>query len=326
MRPLAVCLLWVVLPAHAETLKIATLAPGGSVWYSALEKMTEDWRRISNGAIDARIYPGGVAGDDAVMVRKMRVGQLNGAALTGDGMASIAPELRIFQMPMLIRSDAELDYLRGRLSAQLEEIAAAQGFELLAWSDIGWVYLFSSTPIDDPDAARRARLWTAVGDDAWARALQGAGYRPVALPTTEILSGLQSGLIDAFDAPPVVALSSQWFGQAKNMMDLRWSPLVGAVVVTTRFWDRVPEAQRDALRDAARRATAAAQDDVRRFEHDAIAAMQRYGLVVHPVSDANARRFESEIRAVYPQIVGASVPAPVYATAQECLDEYRRTH
>ena len=325
-RLLFAVLLWLALPAHAETLKIATLAPDGSVWYAALKTMTEDWRRISNGAIDARIYPGGVAGDDAVMVRKMRVGQLNGAALTGDGMASIAPELRIFQMPMLIRSDAELAFLRERMSKQLEAIAEAQGFELLAWSDIGWVYLFSSAPIDDPDAARRARLWTAVGDDAWARALQGAGYHPVALPTTEILSGLQSGLIDAFDAPPVVALSSQWFGQAKHMMDLPWSPLVGAVVVTKRFWEQLPTDQRDALQDAARKATAAAQNDVHRFERDSIEAMQRYGLVVHSVSDANARRFESEIRAVYPQIVGASVPAPIYASAKEYLDEYRRTH
>jgi TRAP-type C4-dicarboxylate transport system substrate-binding protein len=313
------------LTAQAETLKLATLAPDGSVWYGALQTMTDEWRRISNCAIDARIYPGGVAGDDAVMVRKMRIGQLNGAALTGDGMASIAADMRIFQMPMLIRSDAELDYLRTKLSADLEKTSLAQGFKLLAWSDIGWVYLFSTMPIADPDAARHARMWTATGDTSWLQALQGAGYKPVALPTTEILSGLQSGLIDAFNAPPVVALSSQWFGQARNMMNLRWSPLVGAVVVTTRFWDQMPEAERNALQDAARHATDQAQGEVRRFERDAITAMQSHGLTVNPVTDDNALRFESEIRAVYPQIVGSSVPASIYAKAKDCLDEYRRT-
>ena len=296
-RLLTTCALWAfALAAQAETLKLATLAPEGSVWYSALEVMAQDWQRITNGAIDTRIYPGGVAGDDAVMVRKMRIGQLSGAALTGDGMASIAPQMRIFQMPMLIRSDAELDYMKGRLGAELEAIAWAQGFKLLAWSDVGWVYLFSSTPIADPDAARRSRMWIAPGDTSWSQALQGAGYKPVALPATEILTGLQSGLIDAFNTPPVVALSSQWFGQAKNMMDLRWSPLVGAVVVTKRFWDQVSPAQRAALQDAARHATAQAQTGVRRFEHDAIVAMQRYGLAVHPVSEENARRFEAEIQ------------------------------
>ncbi len=326
-RLFAMCVLVLsAVTTHAETLKIATLAPDGSVWHGALQTMTEEWRRITDGAIEARIYPGGVAGDDAVMVRKMRIGQLNGAALSGDGMASIAPDMRIFQMPMLIRDDAELDYVRERLSADLERIAAAQGFKLLAWSDVGWVYLFSTMPIADPDAARRARMWIATGDTSWLQALQGAGYKPVALPTTEILTGLQSGLIDAFNTPPVVALSSQWFGQARNMMNLRWSPLVGAVVVTTRFWDQVPPAQRDALQAAARHATAQAQDEVRRFERDAIKAMQTHGLVVNPVSAENAHRFETEIRTVYPQIVGSSVPASIYAKAKECLDEYRRTH
>lgn len=325
-RLFASCVLWsLALVAHAETLKLATLAPEGSVWYSALEAMSQDWRRITSGAIDARIYPGGVAGDDEVMVRKMRIGQLNGAALTGDGMASIAPEMRIFQMPMLIRSDDELDYMKGRLGAELEAIALAQGFKLLAWSDVGWVYLFSATPIADPDAARRSRMWIAPGDTSWSQALQGAGYKPVALPATEILSGLQSGLIDAFNTPPVVALSSQWFGQAKNMMDLRWSPLVGAVVVTKRLWDHISPAEQAALQDAARHATAHAQTEVRRFEHDAIAAMQRYGLAVHPVTAENARRFETEIHAVYPQLVGPSVPTGIYTKAKDYLDEYRRT-
>lgn len=326
-RLFAICLLsLLVLTARAETLKLATLAPDGSVWYAALQTMTEDWRRISNGAIDVRIYPGGVAGDDSVMVQKMRIGQLNGAALSGDGMASIAAEMRIFQLPMLIRDDAELDYVRDRLSADLEAIALARGFKVLAWSDVGWVYLFSKVPIADPDAARRARMWIATGDTAWLQALKGAGYKPVALPTTEILSGLQSSLIDAFNTPPVAALSSQWFGLAKNMMDLRWSPFIGAVVVTTRFWDRIPAAQRDALQDAARRATAAAQTEVRRFEREAIVAMQGHGLEVHPVTPQNARRFEDELRAVYPQLVGASIPTSIYTKAKECLDEYRRPH
>lgn len=325
-RLLMASVVWTfALGAQAETLKLATLAPEGSVWYRALEVMAQDWQRITNGEIDTRIYPGGVAGDDEVMVRKMRIGQLSGAALTGDGMASIAPQMRIFQMPMLIRSDAELDYMKGRLGAELEEIAWAQGFKLLAWSDVGWVYLFSTAPIADPDAARGSRMWIAPGDTSWSRALQGAGYKPVALPATEILSGLQSGLIDAFNTPPVVALSSQWFGQAKNMMDLRWSPLVGAVVVTKRFWDQISVEQRAALQDAARHATKQAQTEVRRFEQDAVAAMQRYGLVVNPVSDENARRFETEIQAVYPQLVGPSVPADIYAKARDYLDEYRRT-
>jgi TRAP-type C4-dicarboxylate transport system substrate-binding protein len=325
MQRLLTALLLLACSAQADTLKLATVAPEGSVWFNALQAMREDWHRISNGAIDVRIYPGGVAGDDSVMVRKMRIGQLNGAALTSNGMASIAAEMRIFQMPMLIHDDTELDYLRGRLAGELEQLALARGFKVLAWSDIGWVYLFSSTPVSTPEQARAVRMWIETGDTSWAQTLKGSGYRPVALPTTEILTGLQSGLIDAFNTPPVVALSSQWFSLAPNMMDLRWAPYVGAVVVTTRFWDGVPAAQRDELQRAARRATAQAQVAVRRFEREAISAMQQYGLTVNPVSAADARRFENEIRAIYPQIVGTSIPTSIYNEARAYLDEYRRS-
>jgi TRAP-type C4-dicarboxylate transport system substrate-binding protein len=312
-------------PVAADVLKLATLAPEGSVWHVALRAMADDWHRISDGGISVRIYPGGVAGDDAAMVRKIRIGQLDGAALTADGMASIAPEMRVFQTPMLIRTNEELDFVRERLGGELETLAERRGFKLLAWSDVGWVYLFSKTPVQDPDSARRTRLWIAPGDTAWSEALKSAGYRPVALPATEILGGLQSGLVDAFNAPPVVALSSQWFGVASHMMDLRWSPLLGAVVVSTRFWERTPEAQRTALRASARTATARAQSDVRRFEAEAIQAMQQYGLTVHPVAAEDVARFEREIRDSYPKLVGPSIPEAIFNKASGYVDEYRRT-
>ncbi len=324
MRRLTLILLLLVTPlASAKTLKLATLAPEGSVWHDALQEMAQRWRDLSNGTVEVRIYPGGVAGDDDSMVRKMRIGQLHGAALTTQGMASITPAMRVFQMPMLIRDNGELDYVRDKLADELEAATESAGFELLAWSDVGWVYLFSRAAVTDPEAARQLKLWIAPGDTAWTETLKGAGYRPVVLPTTEILGGLQSGLVNAFNAPPVAALSSQWFGIANHMMDLRWAPLLGAVVVSTDFWNDVPPALQTELQAAARDATAKAQTHVRRFESEAIAAMQQYGLTVHAVSDDAARRFATEIEASYPKLIGASIPEPIYRKAQAHIDAYR---
>jgi TRAP-type C4-dicarboxylate transport system substrate-binding protein len=319
---LALLLLWTT-AADAQVLKLATVAPEGSVWHTALREMAEAWRAITAGTLETRIYPGGVAGDDADVIRKMRIGQIGAAALTADGMAAIAPEMRIFQTPMLIQSEAELDYLRGRLEGELETIAERRGFVLLAWCDVGWVYLFAKTPVADVESARRVRLWIAPGDTAWATALQSAGYRPVALPTTEILSGLQTGLIDAFNAPPVVALSSQWFGVAPHLMNLRWSPLVGAVVVSSRAWDAVPEEQRAQLRRAARTATARAQAEIRKFERDAIVAMQKHGLQVHDVAPSAAEAFRADVRRSYAKIVGPSIPEGIFEEATAYLGEFR---
>ena len=307
----------------AQTIKLGTLAPEGSVWYVAVRDLAEEWKRISNGAITVRIYPGGVAGDGNVMVQKMRVGQLQAAALTAGGLSSIAAEMKVFNTPMLIRSDEELDFVRTSLEPELEALAEAKGFKLLAWSDVGWLYLFSKTAVRNPDDARRLKMWTSAGDATWEAALKDAGYRPVALPPTEIHMGLQSGLIEALAAPPVMALSSQWFGVAKHMTDFRWAPLIGALVISAKAWEKFPAEIRPQLLEAARRITAKAQDEVRRFESEAIAAMQAYGLEVHAVSQEAAEIWEREIRDTYPKIIGRSIPADIYHEVTAQLESYR---
>ena len=166
-------------------------------------------------------------------------------------------------------------------------------------------------------------MWTSAGDATWEAALKDAGYRPVALPPTEIHMGLQSGLIEALAAPPVMALSSQWFGVAKHMTDFRWAPLIGALVISAKAWEKIPAEIRPKLLKAARRITAKAQDEVRRFESEAIAAMQAYGLEVHAVSQEAAEIWEREIRDAYPKIIGRSIPADIYHEVTAQLESYR---
>ena len=311
---------------HAQTIKLATLAPEGSVWHTALERVSSRWQELSNGAVRLRIYPSGVVGDDAVMVRKLRIGQIHGAALTSEGLAAIVPEMRVFQTPMFVRTDQELDALRRHLHDRLAVLMLEQGFRLLGWSDVGWVYLFSNTAVTTPAQAQQLKMWIHAGDTAWAEALKSAGYRPVPLPVTEIHMGLKSGMLDAFNAPPVLALSTQWFAQANHMMNLKWAPLTGAVVITEDQWQRVAPDLRERLLQAVVSATADAAQEVRGFEADAVAAMGRHGLTVHEVSDAAAAEFTVQIAQSYDRIVGEVVPADVHAAAEVFLHEYRRSH
>ena len=102
--------------------------------------MGETWHEASGGRLDLRIYPGGVAGDEPDMVRKMRVGQLHAAALSGGGLSKIAPEIQALQMPMMFRTDEELDYARERIAPTLEAALEAKGFKVLSWTHAGWVY------------------------------------------------------------------------------------------------------------------------------------------------------------------------------------------
>tara|TARA_Y100000310_G_scaffold345015_1_gene461183 strand:+ start:1417 stop:2295 length:879 start_codon:yes stop_codon:yes gene_type:complete len=286
--------------------------------------MAEAWKQLSGGRVQVDIFPGGVMGNEPHMVQKMRFGQIQGAALSGqEGLSQIAAELRVFETPMLLRSNAELDYVRYRVRQQLEALLADRGFKVLDWSDVGWVYLFTNKPVVYPADAKKLRIRVSTSDAAWEKALKKGGYHPVPLPVTEMHTGLQSGLIDGFTTPPVMALATQWFGIANHMTAMKWAPLTGALIVSQSAWDEIPEEIRPLLLAAARKACGQAQGEIRRFEDDAIEAMQKYGLTVHEVPPAVARKWEIEVRSTYPSIIGASIPKHIYNTVAKHLQQYR---
>ncbi len=310
-------------PSYAQTIKLGTLAPEGSPWHQVIRDIAESWREISGGTVEVRIYAGGVAGDEPDMVRKMRVGQLHAAALTGAGLARIAQEVQALQMPMMFRSDEELDYVRGKLGPRLEAIFEERGFVLLAWGDAGWVHFFAQQPVVHPDDLKPMKLFTWAGDSAVVEAYKDLGFQPVPLAATDILMALHSGLINAFPTTPVAALSFQWFGLALHMTDLKWAPLVGAVVISKRAWERIPEELRPRFHVAARQAADRLQARARTLGDEAVAAMQKHGLSVHAVPEATVPAWENAARAGYSRLLDAIVPADMVAEVERLRDEYR---
>lgn len=311
------------LPAFAQTIKFGTLAPEGSPWYNIFRDMAQAWKEMTGGRIRFRIYPGGVAGDDPDMVRKMRVGQLHAAMLSGAGLSQIAPEIQALQMPMMLASYDELDYVRDRLAPKLEAVLEAKGFKVLNWGDAGWVHFFTQRPVVHPEDLKSLRLFVWSGDTAYVDAWKDAGYRPVPLAATEIHTALQSGLINAFSTTPIAALSFQWFGSAKHMTDLKWAPLVGATVISARKWRQLPDDVRPLLLRSAREAGARIRRETRKLGDDAVEVMKKHGLVVHHVPPDVVADWQRSFLAGYPKLVGKVVPAEMVAEVERLRNEYR---
>ena len=301
----------------------STAASAQTIKHEIIRDMAEAWKTAPGADIEVRIYPGGVAGDEADMIRKMRIGQLHAAALTGAGLAKIAPEIQALQMPMMLRSDAELDYVRQRVGPRLEAILEAKGFKLLTWGDAGWVHVFAQRPVVYPDDLKPLKLFTWAGDTATLEAWQKAGFRPVPLAATDIHTALQSGLINAFTTTPIAALSFQWFGLAKHMTDLKWAPLVGAIVISTRTWRALPDEAKPHLLGAARAAGARLKQAVPKLGAEAVEVMKKHGLVVHQVPDDAAAAWERGARAGYASLVDVVVPAEMVAEVERLRDAYR---
>lgn len=328
MKRIAAFLLIVLLlagaaqPAAALTIKLGTLAPEGSPWYEIVRDMAEEWREASSGRVVVRIYAGGVAGDEADMVRKMRVGQLHAALLSGEGLSQVAPEVHALQMPMMYRSYDELDYVRDRIAPEIEAIMEAGGFKLLIWGDAGWAHLFARRPVVSPADLKPMRFFVSARHTAFIEAWKGEGYQPVPLAATDIHAALQSGLIEALITPPIAALSFQWFGLAKHMSDLKLAPLVGGVVISTRTWRAIPDDVKPRLLEAAREASARLKA-IRNLDDDAIETMKKHGLVIHHVPPEVAADWERSIRATYPKLIGPLVPADMVAEVERLTGEYR---
>lgn len=307
---------------ETQVIKLGTLAPEGSIWHEVLRNMAEEWLDVSDGAIQTRIYPGGVAGDDSDMVRKMRINQLQAAALTGEGLANIALELGIFQIPMLIRTNEELDYVRDHLSGKLEKLVEEKGFKILYWSEVGWVYLFSREPVRQPSDLKPLKIWVWAGEMVWAESLKNLGYQPVALPATEIHAGLTSGLIDTVSMAPVAALTYQYFGIVDNMMAMKWAPLIAAVVITKSSWNKIPPELQPKIREAAIKAGKKAQHKIRTLEKSAIETMVEHGLKVNEITQEQEKAWRSEIVKTYPKLIGELVPEYIFEEAEAALEEY----
>lgn len=323
---LLVVVLSAVAPAQTTIIRLGTLVPKGSRWEQILQQMGDEWKKASGGKIELKIYPGGEQGDEPEMVQKLRIKKLQAVALSGAGLSGIDPDVSALQVPMMLSSYDELDYVRDRISDRLEKGLAQRGFIVLNWGDAGWVHFFTKTPAAHPDEIRRMKLCVLQGDTATFELYKANGFLPVSLAATDILTGLQTGLIDAFQAPPLVALSNQWFGGAKNMLDIPFAQLVGATVITKDVWDKIPAPVQKEMMASARTAGVALREEIRKSEAGAVPLMQQFGLnVVHADPKAVAE-WRQLAEGIWPKLRGAVVPTDLFDEVKRLRDDYRKTH
>lgn len=311
-------------PAAGQvTIKMATLVPDGSSWHLALKQMAEEWKTVSAGAVQVRLYAGGVAGDDPDVVRKMRLGTLNGAVLTSAGIGEIDKSVFALGIPMMYDSYDEVYAVLEKMRPGLEAKLAAKGFVVLGWADGGWVHYFSQKPVATPDDLRQLKLFTWAGDTEGVELLKAARFNPIPLPSTELSTALQTGLVQAFGAPPQVTVIAQYYNHAKFMTDVDWQLLLGAIVVSKDLWAKIPADIQPKIRTAAETASAKLRADVRASAGRDVEAMKKRGLQVVPVSAAQRAEWVKLVDGLRDKIRGPIVPAEAFDEALKYRDEVR---
>ena len=314
----------VALAADEVIIRLGTLAPRDSSYYTALAEMRQKWLEATGGNVKLTIYPDGVQGGEADMVRKMRAGVLNAGLLTVVGLYDIEPSVGgLSYLPLTFHSWDEYDYVVGKLTPRLEKMLLDRGFVVLFWGDAGIVRFFSKTPGTHPDDFKKMKMFTWAGNADQVDMMKSLGYDPVPLETADILPGLRTGLITAIPTVPQLALEGQIYTVASNMLNLKWSMFAGAAVIKKDTWDKISPETQATLRVAATAAGIKMRAAGRKEDEDSIAAMQTKGLKVNPATPQVEKEWQDLTKILYPRIRGKMVPADIFDEVQRLAGEYQ---
>jgi len=310
--------------ARPFTIKVATVAPKGSIYHRVLQEMGEKWRAAQGDNARFIVYTDGTQGTEAETVRRLRVGQLQASMMTTEGLLEIEPTVVAMQfMPLTYRTEDEFDYVLEKIRPQMEEAFRKKGFRVLLWGMVGWVQFFSDRPRLMPEAYLDAKIFTWAGTREQENIMKSMGYQPIVLDIADVLPALQTGMIDTIPAAPVWALAGQFYKSTPHMLRINWVPVVGATVLSNRTWNAMRPEAREALTKAATEAEATLRVHRRRLDKGAIEAMQARGLTVHEPTAKQEAVWRKTLEPVMEQIRGTLVPAETFDTVQALLAEYR---
>ncbi|MDR1908924.1 MAG: TRAP transporter substrate-binding protein DctP [Spirochaetaceae bacterium] len=304
-------------------LKIASVAPEATPYGEALNRMSNEWRRITNGEVELRIYHNGILGQEEDLLRKLRLNEIQGAVLTSFGLNLITPEILTLSCPFFIRDDGELAYVLENIKTDLEARIEEQGFRCLAWANAGWIRIFSRRPVFVPDDLKRQKVASDPSELRLLQVFKTMGYQVVPLGQNDLMMGLSSGMIDALYSSPIAVGGLQLFAVARNMATINIAPFMGGIVLNRQAWRQIPEQYREALIRVNRQIEQSMSDSILRLESDALEAMVQHGLVINRLSPEQDQLWYDDVTAALPSLIGQTFDRDTLNRVDALLRGYR---
>jgi len=266
-------------------IKFSTLAPEGSSWMKEMRRLAEAVEQKTDGRVTFKFYPGGVSGDEKDVIRKMRVGQIHAAGFTGVGLGQILPEVRVLDLPFLFETDAEVQHVYEKLNDYFYARFEEKGYVLLGWVPVGWVHFFSGRKIVSVGDIKKTKPWMWEGDPLVEETYKALGVKPVPLSITDVLLSLQTGLLDTVYVSPQGALALQWFTKVKFMSRLRMGYATGAVLISKKKFNSLPEDCKPILKQLSKKYLKQLVQTIQRDNATSIGIMQDNGVELVAMPD-----------------------------------------
>lgn len=238
-----------VVTAAPLQIKIATLAPENSIWMKEMRVGAKEIEERTEGRVILKFYGGGVMGNDRKILRKMRIGQLHGGSFTPSGLAERCPDLNLYGMPLVFNSLDEVRYVRGRFDDRLMEILEEAGLVGFGIAGGGFAMIMSERPVASREDLQGRKVWVPEGDTWTLSAMKALDLSPVILPITDVLTGLQTGLIEVIGTPPVAAVALQWYTKLNYLTDFPITYTYAVLVIEKDVFDRMEPADQAVVRE-----------------------------------------------------------------------------
>ncbi len=305
-------------------IKLGTLAPEGSSWMKTLNTLNIEVMKKTENKVQFRIYPGGVLGDEMDMLRKMKIGQIQGAALSSGGLSALFKEIDVLQIPFLFQKYEEVDTILKKMDSFFRKGFEDNGYILLGWSEGGFIYLMSNTPISSVADLKKVKVWTWEESPMAKAIFDEAGVSAIPLSVPDVLVGLQTGLVDVIYAPPTVAISLQWFTKVKYMTDVPLAYLAGGIVVNKDTFKRIPPAFQNILIESCQRHLDQLKIVTRNENREAIKVMMKHGVKIVTPSGDQVEEYKRLSSKALGHISGQTFSKKMFDEVTSFLENYRR--
>ncbi len=327
IRLFSLCLLCLLLSATfsaAVTIKIATAAPEGSSWMREMRAGAIEIGQRTEDRVKIKFFAGGVMGNDKSVLRKMRVGQLHGGAFTTGSLERIAPSINLFGLPLIFRSYAEVDYVRHQMDVDLKQVLEEAGFACFGFAEGGFALLMSQQPVWTINDVRGQKIWVPEGDAISYRVMESLGLAPVTLPITDVMTGLQAGLVEVIASSPIGALAFQWHTRIKSVTNTPLSYLYATMVIDKKAFSRISPADQLTVREVMDDIYARI-DQANRIDNEAaIQAMADTGIGFVEMSDNEIGKWRGIASGVVDEMRQEGLfSAELYNRMQALLEQYR---
>jgi TRAP-type C4-dicarboxylate transport system substrate-binding protein len=324
----AVAALAMTRPAHADgsEIRIATLAPSGSPWMEVLDKAAGEIKDKTSGRVTLKYFEGGQQGDERDFVRKVNLGQLDGAAVTAVGLAMIDESIRVLELPMMFQSIEEFDYVADKLWPHFQDKFEKKGFKLTDRGEVGWIYFLSKAKVEKISDLQGQKLWLWGDDQLVGAVFKKMGLNGVPLGVPEVDAALTSGKIDACYGSPIAAVALQWYSKVKYMTSMPMSFALGATVVSNKAYKKLSAEDVKTLEDVTRAYTKKLRKTIRKANEDAKGTMSRKGVTVVQTPVAMVDEFTKKSTEIWTELAGKIYTKEELKMVLDAREEYRTKH